>query len=351
MENTLDEITGTESKVEFAYESLIVRLQGREHSAELLLAELQRCLTKPQKALPSKFFYDAEGSRLFERIMQLEEYYPTRTETEILTENAKAMAAAMPNEPFLLVDLGSGDGCKTRILLEALGPERDFFYVPIDISPDALEGQIATLRSELPWLELKGIVGEFIQAIAHLAEFRGPLPVYTLFLGSNLGNFGERQSLSFLRNLYNAFRPGDKILLGVDMQKTPSLIKAAYDDKPGITAEFNLNMLVRLNREYGGQFDLNTFEHYATYDPLEGVARSFLVSKMAQEVFIASFNESLLFKEGETIHTENSYKYSQEQLISLACNCGFRSLEQYQDAKGYFTSVVWESLKVSEIGC
>lgn len=318
-------------------------LLTRPASPDGLAAEVRRGLAQTPKSLPSKLFYDDAGSALFAQIMRIPEYYPAPAEQEILTDNAPRIAAQMPALPFILLDLGSGDGSKTRLLIdELLRQGRTFRYVPIDISPAAVQAQVERLAQARPTLPIHGIVGDFFAALSGVRRAYPQTPIFALFLGSNIGNFDQTQALVFLRTLYNLLAKGDCLLCGFDLQKDPAVIRRAYDDPAGLTALFNYNLLLRLNRELGGDFDLAKFVHYATYEPLPGVARSFLLATEAQTVHLAALNATVQLDAWEPIHTENSFKYTLPGLAQLASQTGFAVVEHLFDRRRYFTDAIWQ---------
>lgn len=288
------------------------------------------------------YFYDAAGSELFRQIMALPEYYPTRTEFGLLTRHRAAIAQALTStdgQPLHLLELGAGDGLKTKILLrELLAQGTDFVYAPVDISPSALEGLAASLRAELPELRVKPLAAEYAAALAGLRGQPGRKAV--LFLGSNIGNFPPEARQQFLGALAAQLGPDDRLLVGFDLRKDPRQIRAAYDDAQGVTAAFNLNLLTRFNRELQADFDLGAWEHFADYDPLTGAMRSYLVSRRAQQVHVGALGRSFAFEAWEAIHTENSYKFTLPQIEALAAEAGLRVLTAYQDEQQWFADVL-----------
>ena len=299
-------------------------------------------LQREPKALSSKYFYDDAGSRLFQQIMELPEYYPTRAEFAIFREHGPALAAALSpagGGAFSLIELGAGDGLKTKLLLRELlrtGPA--FTYAPVDISAGAMTGLVAALAQELPALHVAPVVADYATALAQLRTRPGSKAV--LFLGSNIGNFGPQERLDFLRQLAAPLAPADRLLIGFDLQKDPRRIRAAYDDSQGITAAFNLNLLTRLNRELGANFDLAHWQHYTDYSPLNGAVRSFLVSTRAQQVCFDALDETFDFAAWEVIHTENSYKFTLPQIEALAAEAGLRVVTHFTDSATDFADVV-----------
>lgn len=298
-------------------------------------------LRRTPKALSSMYFYDDAGSRLFQQIMGLPEYYPTRAEFAIFREHGAAIAAALSpaGGDFALVELGAGDGAKTKLLLrELLAAGTPFTYAPVDISAGAMTGLVDALTQELPSLKVEPVVEDYATALTQLRTWPGSKAV--LFLGSNIGNFGPAERLDFLRQLAAPLAPADRLLIGFDLQKDPRRIRAAYDDAQGVTAAFNLNLLTRLNRELGADFDLAHWQHYTDYSPLNGAVRSFLVSTRAQPVRVDALDETFDFAAWEVIHTENSYKFTLPQIEALAAEAGLRVVKFFTDPATDFADVV-----------
>jgi dimethylhistidine N-methyltransferase len=275
-------------------------------------------LSRPHKQLSAKYFYDAEGSRLFEAICDLPEYYPTRTETALLRAKAGEMARAIP-DGAALVEFGSGASTKTRILLDA-APQLSL-YVPIDISPDALDGAVEAIRRDYPALEVAPLVDDFTTAmdLPQAAEGR---PVVGFFPGSTIGNFRPEEATAFLASARKLLGEGAAFLVGIDLIKAEDTLVAAYDDAQGVTAAFNLNLLARMNRELDGDFDLDAFRHRAIWNPDEGRIEMHLESLTDQVVRVAG--RSFRFAAGERLHTENCYKFTLEGFEALAKPAGWR---------------------------
>ena len=299
-------------------------------------------LGRTPRALSSKYFYDDAGSRLFQHIMALPEYYPTRTEFAIFREHGAAIAAALRPAAvgaFSLVELGAGDGAKSKLLLaELLAADPSFTYAPVDISAGAMSGLVAALARELPGLAVAPVVADYATALGQLRTRPGGKAV--LFLGSNIGNFQPAERLDFLRQLAAPLGPADRLLIGFDLRKDPRRIRAAYDDAQGVTAAFNLNLLTRLNRELGADFDLAHWQHYTDYHPLSGAVRSYLVSGRAQAVRVAALDETFAFAAWEVIHTENSYKFTRPQIEEMAAAAGLRVVAAFTDDAVDFADVV-----------
>ncbi|HVS19384.1 MAG TPA: L-histidine N(alpha)-methyltransferase [Planctomycetota bacterium] len=293
-------------------------------------------LTSHPRWLSCRWLYDEEGSRLFEAICEQPEYYPTRAEFAILREHAVEIAAALPRGGDL-VELGSGSALKTRVLIEALiARDGALRYVPVDISRTMLEASSRELLEEYPELEVLGVAAEYGAGLRELRR-RVAGPKLVLWLGSNVGNFERPEAAAFLTELRAGLSADDRLLLGVDLRKDARVLERAYDDAAGVTAEFGLNLLARINRELGGDFDLDGFRHRARYDEREGRVEMHLVSLRDQRVRIDALDREFDFAEGETIHTENSYKYSVAEIDALAAAGGFEVESRWFDAERRFS--------------
>ena len=306
-----------------------------------LAAHVAEGLRRAPKTLSSMYLYDDRGSVLFQQIMGLPEYYPTRAEYGIFAAHGEAIAATLnPADapgPLALVELGAGDGLKTKLLLrELLATSGDFSYVPVDISPSVLAGLAASLADEFPGLRTTPVATDYAKALAQLAARPGRKAV--LFLGSNIGNFAPTERAAFLAQLAAPLAAAARLLVGFDLQKDPRRIRAAYDDAQGVTAAFNLNLLVRLNRELDANFDLAAWQHYTDYDPLTGAVRSYLVSTRAQTVRLEALDQTVHFAAWEVIHTENSYKFTHPQIAVMAAAAGLHVVATFDD--GDFADVV-----------
>lgn len=295
---------------------------------------------KGQKELPSKYLYDAVGSALFEVICALPEYGLTRAEERILRLHAREIVDQLPR-PVVVAELGSGTGRKTRFLLEALARWQSTWYHPIEISPTAL----ATLRRELGDIHCISIVGferEYLDGLREAAARRVKGEhLLVLFLGSTIGNFDGSAGGEFLARLRQILQPGDSLLLGTDLRKPLDVLIPAYDDMLGVTAAFNRNLLVRINRELGGDFELSQFEHQAIFSRQTNSIEMHLRSRISQQVAIADAGASFHFEKDETIWTESSHKYSQEELRELARSSGFRCQSQWVDSEWAFAENLW----------
>ncbi|MFD2036704.1 L-histidine N(alpha)-methyltransferase [Belliella marina] len=286
------------------------------------------------KTLPSKYFYDEKGSKIFQRIMALDEYYLPGCEVEILNESSDLILAEIPFDTIDIVELGSGDGSKTMIFLkQAIRKFNSLTYIPMDISPGILEVNKDLIHSQVPKLEIIPIAGDYLLTSSQLEK--RDKPRLLLFMGSNIGNFPGDKAKGFMGFVNGMMKRGDYFMMGVDLRKNPHVIRAAYNDKDGVTRLFNLNLLERINRELGGDFDLSEFEHFGTYNPVTGEAMSYLVSQKKQIVQIAG--RLFQFDRYEAILTEVSRKFSIKELNSIGKETGFATVRHFLDSKGYFS--------------
>ncbi len=299
-------------------------------------------LTSNQKYLSSKYFYDNRGSKIFEQIMRMPEYYLTDCELEIFQKQKSAICDDFnpDNRAFELIELGAGDGLKTSILLEELLHQmHNFRYIPIDISALAIEKLQSKLQNEMPDLNTDGRTGDYFKLFADL---NGSKPKVILFLGSNIGNFTHEKSVTFLKQLHAVLNKDDKLLIGFDLKKNPETILKAYNDPHGLTAEFNLNLLRRINEELDADFNLADFIHKETYDAKTGTAKSFLVSNKDQSVTLHKTGESFRFTENEAILMEMSQKYDLIMIEELARQSGFAITANYFDSRKWFVNSLWK---------
>jgi len=294
------------------------------------------------KHLNSKYFYDANGDKLFQELMNCEEYYPTDCELEIFTEQTAALCKAMMADgiPFDLIELGAGDATKSTFLLQYLFEQKaGFTYLPIDISANVISYLNITLPVTLPGLQMTGLNGEYFDMLKKAAAISKRRKV-VLFLGSNIGNMPVPQAEGFCQEMRKHLLPGDMVLIGVDLKKNPKTILAAYNDKEGITKRFNLNLLQRINRELNADFDTAKFDHYPIYDPETGACKSYLISLEDQQVSIGG-KENIHFLKDEYIYMEISQKFTVMQTNQMAENAGFKPLDIFFDSKKWFIDVVW----------
>jgi dimethylhistidine N-methyltransferase len=297
-------------------------------------ADVVAGLSKPRKAIPPKHFYDAEGSRLFEAITELAEYYPTRTEIGLLRAAAPDIVRHIP-DGAALVEFGSGASVKTRILLDA-APQLSV-YAPIDISASALEGAAKEIRADYPDLTVAPLRDDFTNALRLPPETEGR-PVVGFFPGSTIGNFTPAEAEAFLVGARRLLGAGAAFLVGLDLVKPEPTLVAAYDDRLGVTAAFNKNLLARMNRELGADFDLESFEHKAVWNASESRIEMHLVSRKDQEVHFAG--RAFVFAAGESLHTENSYKFTVEGFGQLAARAGWRLEREWVSATPAFAVVL-----------
>ncbi|MCH7515104.1 MAG: L-histidine N(alpha)-methyltransferase [Bacteroidetes bacterium] len=301
-------------------------------------------LSSEKKFLSSKYFYDEAGDKLFQQIMELDEYYLTKCEFEILESHKDNLLEKFSNHmmPFQLVEFGAGDGLKTKILISHFITARaDFSYLPIDISIHALDNLMCDLNRTYPDLQGQAINGDYFQGLRTL---NGAIPKAILFLGSNIGNFSPLKARDFLTEMRDCIGVNDKILIGFDLKKDPEVIRKAYNDSKGITRAFNLNLLKRINTELEGEFIIENFEHIPTYNPDTGAAKSYLVSTTDQTVYIGKLKRKFKFVAGEKIFMEIFQKYDMDDIADLARWSGFRIAANYYDDKKYFVDTLWEPL-------
>ena len=305
---------------------------------EALIDEVWRGLVQCPKSLVPWMLYDSEGSRLFERITTLPEYYPTRTERRILASSAEAIITATGSDcsrPLRLLELGAGTAAKTGILLKAAARLRDeVIYLPIDVSPDALDAACDSIGCLLPEVQLQPIVANYVTHPPKLSRFNGT--TLAIYIGSSIGNFSPEEARGILRNLKSELRPGDALLLGTDMVKDAVTLVPAYDDRDGVTAAFNLNILHRLNRELGANFDVGCFRHRARWNSAESRIEMHLESTCKQSVDIPSAQLNVEFAALETIHTESSYKFTPKTLGALLEDAGFRIEQTWTDPRRWY---------------
>ena len=302
---------------------------GKDNFREEVLAGLRK---KPQKTLPCKFLYDERGSQLFDQICKLKEYYLTRTEIGIMKQSVEEIAERV-GPCALLAEYGSGSSVKTRILLSHL-PELAA-YVPVDISKEHLLHSARELSAEYEDLAIYPVCADYTGDFA-LPDVEGPVARRVVYFpGSTLGNLEPPAAQSFLKSIAKRVRPGGGLLIGIDLKKDRKVLEAAYNDSEGVTAAFNKNLLCRINRELGANFDLDQFAHRAVYNAAAGRVESYLVSQADQAVQLGGTEIS--FEEQETIHTENSYKYSLEEFAELARKTGFDVEKVWTDADNYFS--------------
>jgi L-histidine Nalpha-methyltransferase len=298
--------------------------------------DVVRGLGSQPKRLPSKYFYDDVGSALFDAITRLPEYYLTRAETEILSRWGWQMVRLL-DAPVDFLELGSGSAIKTRILIgEALRVQTDLRYSPIDISVEAVRASSLALVEAYPRLRVRAYAGDYFDVL----ESRAIVPerkMLAMLMGSNVGNYEPDEAALLLRLLGGALRPGDGLLLGADLKKDRATLELAYDDPAGVTAAFDRNMLARINRELGADFDPRNFAHVARYDERRGSVDSFLEAREAALATIGTLDLQVSLAAGERIHTESSYKFSDDEIVGLGRAAGFRPESSWRDGAGRFS--------------
>jgi len=322
----------------------LMRMKARQAvtSNNQFYVDVVNGLQAEPKHLDAKYFYDAAGDKLFQQIMNCGEYYLTNCEMEIFTQQTAEIAnvAMGDGSPFDLIELGAGDATKSSHLLRNLLQQKaDFTYLPIDISGHVISSLNATLPLSLPGLKIKGLQGEYFEMLNKAAAI-SPNRKVVLFMGANIGNMPVKDAQHFCEELRDHLSPGDMVIIGFDLKKNPETILAAYNDSEGITKAFNLNLLTRINRELGADFDVDQFHHYAMYDPETGSCKSYLVSLKDQDVHIPD-TEIVHFDKDEYIWMEISQKYSRRQVDDFATSSGFAPVTEFTDSKGWFVDAVW----------
>jgi dimethylhistidine N-methyltransferase len=315
-----------------------LRFFDNQPVADDILTEVIAGLSQPKKVLPAKYFYDEQGSRLFEAITQLPEYYPTRVEINLLREHRETIATLLKEDVWLL-EYGSGASLKIRLLLQAIKPN---CYVPMDISKDFLLASAESLMEDYPWLNVYAACVDYSQPVRLPADMITSAQKLGFFPGSSIGNFSPYEARIFLQGVRKTLGNDGAMLIGVDLEKDTRVMEAAYNDCQGITAAFNFNILHHINQILGTQFNVDYFEHKAIYNEEKSRIEMHLVSTMDQIVKISDTNilngtsKNITFQTGESIHTENSYKYSRQSFTELVEDAGFEVHECWIDDKNYF---------------
>ncbi len=302
--------------------------------------EVDEGLSSKPKHISSAHLYNSEGSRIFQDIMDMPEYYLSDCETEILETYKHDIANYLEKETFTLVELGAGNARKTQILLkyfQKIG--LDFEYTPIDISYGAMEELLINMRKGFPNLPTKGMVCEYQEGLEKLTNNKKLN--FVIFLGSSIGNFNAENASIFCKKIYSLLSPGDYFFLGFDKVKNPKILMQAYDDPYGITKRFNINLLSRINEELGSDFDQNLFKHHAIYDPIQQTMKSYLISQEKQSYFIHELDKEFHFEAWEAIHIEYSWKYSINDVQALAEETGFHHITTFSDERNYFMNTLW----------
>lgn len=308
----------------------------------LFKMDVLKGLSSYPKFLSSKYFYDKKGDALFVKIMNMPEYYLTNSEYDIFKNKTEELVNALDinkNIDFDLIELGAGDGTKTKELLKFLDRKGyNFTFIPVDISQNALNNLEISINNELPNVSIETKQGDYFHVLEDIQNLQKPKVI--LFLGSNIGNLNDGQAGEFMLKLSNTLHKNDKIVLGIDLIKPESIVLPAYNDKQGITKQFNLNILERINRELDADFDLNAFTHSPKYNEEEGIAESFLISKIDQMVKIKALDMSFDFNENEAIHTEISRKYNDVILKNILEQTDLKVKDKLTDSKNYFADYI-----------
>jgi len=313
-----------------------------DNKTQFLQETLTGLLSEP-KFMLSKYFYDATGDRIFQQIMEMEEYYLTNAEMEILQYQSAQLSQAISADgtAFDLIELGAGDATKSIHLLKSLlDDQMEFSYFPIDISAHVISDLEENLPKKLPSLDIKGLNGDYFDMLKKATGLSTRRKV-VLFMGANIGNMTIADAESFCFSLKQLLSPNDLLIIGFDLKKNPQQILAAYNDKAGITRSFNLNLLQRINKELDGNFNIDQFEHYASYDPASGACKSYLISLKNQIVNIG--RHAVHFVENEHILMEISQKYSLADIDQLAAKTGFKPLQRFFDRNKYFVDAIWKA--------
>ncbi len=302
-------------------------------------------LNNEKKTIPSKYFYDAKGSQLFNLITQHPDYYLTNCELEIIGHYKEKISQHLHDQAFSLIELGPGEGIKTRLLLDQfLNDGHEFTYFTIDISEQYLEQIVTKFNRELAQLKLIALNADYFKGLQWLSE-QSKRRNIVLFLGSSIGNFNTKQSNQFLKGIRNDLQNGDYCLIGFDLQKDMKTLLKAYNDSDGLTREFNLNLLTRINRELGGHFNHKHFEHYGVYNVYRRAMESFLINTREEDIIIDALNKEFHFEAYEPIHLEYSYKYNVKQIEHYATINGFKIIEHYFDERRFFVDSLWQVVK------
>ncbi|MEN6615120.1 MAG: L-histidine N(alpha)-methyltransferase [Syntrophorhabdus sp.] len=317
----------------------------RLHTDLSFADDVKQGLLRKPRAVSCKYLYDDTGSRIFKEIMNLEEYYPTGCELEIMEMYKDNVAGFLGKGEFNLIELGAGDGLKTRVLIgHFLDRGLKFRYVPIDISESALNELETDIGSDFPGLPVSPVADDYLAGLKSIATLDRHRNI-VLFLGSTIGNFDPFLRDIFLARLKECMNDGDFFLIGFDLKKDAGVLTRAYNDSRGVTARFNFNLLHRINRDLKANFDPGKFCYYSTYNPLSGAVESFLISQGRQEVSIAACAKNFVFESWDSIHTESSYKFQDHAITSLAQSHGFEVLAQFYDRRHYFTDSLWRVRK------
>jgi len=320
--------------------NLVDQKQGKQRQHDFLL-DVINGLSRQPKAIPAKYFYDDQGSELFQKISQHPDYYPTKTEFSILKDIASTLPDIIKQKEIDIIELGVGDGHKSRLIIDGfLNQQRQVNYYPTDISEKAMHllGEHIHANDQL---NIHGVIADYFTGLQHLREASNNTKL-VLFLGSNIGNLTPEQTDAFLNALHHTLNIGDYVLIGFDLIKDTQVLNQAYNDADGLTAAFNQNLLTRINRELGGHFNINQFEHYGFYNPTQRAMESYLISLTAQDVIIDSAQQSFHFGQYEAMHLEYSYKFNPHDIQCLAANNQFAIQQHFSDKQHYFIDALWQ---------
>lgn len=308
-------------------------------------SDVSKGLVSNKKFISSKYFYDADGSALFSKITRHPDYYITKCELDILNANKAYLSQLLVGEHFNLVELGPGEGLKSQILIEAFLDDRlDFIYYAIDISQDYLRDLTHQFLEKTPNLKMKTIQGDYFQGLKWL-NHHSKQKSMVLFLGSSIGNFNTLETKQFLKNIWHDLKNNDYFFIGFDLRKDVNILLRAYSDNDGITKEFNLNLLSRMNRELKTDFDLKSFDHKASYNVKLHAMESFLISLKKQKIYSKLLNQFFYFRALEPIHVEYSHKYVLPEIEAFAKEAKFKIIKNFSDPKGYFINSLWSVQK------
>lgn len=327
----------------------ITNLIGKDQSShhhEGFAIDVLTGLSSHQKSISAKYFYDDLGSEIFQKISQHPDYYPTKTEFTILQKSCTLIPDIIKESEIDIIELGAGDGHKSKLLIDGFlskGCKVNFY--PIDISEKAMQllGKNLTINESL---NIHGVVADYFTGLNHLKKVSGNKKL-VLFLGSNIGNFNKPQSRDFLKKLWLSLNASDYVLIGYDLKKDTQVLNKAYNDADGLTKAFNLNLLNRINRELGGDFDVSKFQHYGFYNPTLEAMESYLISSEDQNVYISALEKNFHFGKFEPMHLECSYKFSPDDITYLANHTGFQVEQHFSDEKSYFINALWHVQKES----
>lgn len=301
-------------------------------------------LCSSPKSIPSKYFYDDTGSELFQKITKHEDYYLTRAEFEVLDGIKDDIPKYIENDEIDIIELGAGDGHKSQLIIKGfLDSGRKVNFYPIDISIEAMN-QLEKIIEPHSDLKVHGVVADYLEGL-RFARKRSKNKQIVLFLGSNIGNFNRVQNQGFLRKLWTSMNHGDNLLIGFDLKKEVDTLTAAYNDSAGLTRDFNLNLLSRINNVLGGNFDVDKFDHFGSYNPVLGAMESYLISAEPQVVYISEIQRSFQFETSEPIHLEYSFKFLDTDIDYLSERTGFEVLDHFYDSKNYFADSLWKVTK------